>query len=337
MNNDTHRYTRELTAVFAAATVFFTLPAHADFDFSTVDYPGVDYSAGGYTELFGIDNDGSAVGNAQLNASSPTFPFRYDIKRHLFIRLPDYASGTMTYTLANGINNGGTIVGGESQDGGTTEFAYVLKQGVFELLSRPGSRTFTEARAVNAHGLVSGYALNDADGTYSGFIYDPVSNTWTAVLPSLMTIAQGLNRRDEVVGSVFENADIVCGGCQAGPYGFIRAPSGFVAIFTVNGVPTKARGITDAGTIAGFVIVEDYDVGFVIPAPKHPGFQVLSVLEKDLVLFPGAAGTGPEAIADDGTLAGFWTDKSGATHGFIAAPRSLIAAPRSLVAAPSSQ
>jgi uncharacterized membrane protein len=323
MNTVTHRYRSALTAFLGTMAFFVVLPAHADFAFSTVDFPGVDYSAGGYTQLFGINNDGSAVGIAQINASSPAFPFRYDIKRNLFTPLPEYATGATSYTYANGINNFGAIVGGESQDGGTTEFAYVLKQGAFELLSRPGSLTFTEARAVNAHGLISGYALNDSDGTYSGFIYDPVSNSWTDVLPSFMTIAQGLNSRDVLVGNVYENAGIVCAACQAGPYGFIRAPSGFVAIFTVNGAPTDARGITDDGTITGYVTLDnEYEVGFVIPAPKRAGFQTLSVPAKDFVRFPGAAGTFPEGISDDGTLAGFWTDRSGITHGFIAAPSS---------------
>jgi uncharacterized membrane protein len=303
-------------------TFFVVTPAHADFAFSRVDYPGVDYSAGGYTQLTGINNDGSAVGIAQINASSDVIPFRYDIKRHRFTRLPDYSTGATAYTLANGINNGGTIVGGETEDGGATEFAFILKQGAFELLSRPGSLTFTEARAVNAHGLVSGYAYNDSDGTYSGFIYDPASNAWTDVLPSFVTIAQGLNGRDEVVGNVFENAGVVCATCQAGPYGFIRAPDGFVAIFTVNGDPTSARGITDAGAITGFVLVNNDEVGFVIPAPKRAGFQTLSVSKKDLLRFPGAADTFPEGISDDGILAGFWTDRSGTNHGFIAAPCS---------------
>lgn len=322
MNTTTHRYTCELTAILAAVAFFVVLPAHAEFAFTSVDYPGVDYSAGGYTQLFGINNDGSAVGIAQIDASSPTIPFRYDIKRQLFTPLPDYATGATSYTLANGINNSGTIVGGESQDGGATEFAFVLRQGAFELLSRPGSLTFTEARAVNARGLISGYALNDSDGTYSGFIYDPVSNAWTNVLPSLVTIAQGLNSRDELVGNVFENAGIVCAACEAGPYGFIHGPSGFVAIFAVNGYPTEARGITDDGTITGFVTVDNNEVGFVIPAPKRSGFQTLRVPAKCFVRFPGAAGTIPEGVSDNGTLAGFWMDGSGTSHGFIAVPRS---------------
>jgi uncharacterized membrane protein len=323
MNMVSHRYRCELAAFLAAMGFFVVLPAHADFAFSTVDFPGVDYSAGGYTQLYGINERGWAVGIAQINSSSTAVSFRYDIKRHRFAPLPDYSTGATSYTLADGINNFGTVFGGESQDGGATEFAFVLKEGTFELLSRRGSSTFTEARAVNAHGLVSGYALNDSDGTYSGFIYDPVSNTWTDVLPSLVTIAQGLNDRDELVGNVFENAGIVCAACQAGPYGFIRAPSGVVAIFTVNGAPTDARGITDDGTITGFVTIDNqYEVGFVIPAPKRAGFQTLTVPAKDFVRFPGATGTIPEGIADDGTLVGMYTDGSGATHGFIAAPRT---------------
>jgi hypothetical protein len=323
MNRDAHRYTCELTALLAAMTLFVVMPARAQYVYSSVDFPSVDYSAGGYTQVFGINSEGTAVGIAQINASSPAFSFRFDIKHHLFALLPEYSSGASSYTFANGINNAHTIVGGESQDGGTTEFAYILKQGNFELLSRPGSNTFTEARGINAQGHVSGYALNDSDGTYSGFIYDPVSNAWTSVLPSLVTIAQGLNNRDELVGNVYENAGTVCPACQAGPYGFVRGPSGFIAIFTINGAPTDARGITDAGSITGFVTVDNqYEVGFVIPAPTRAGFQTLSVATKDLVRFPGATGTFPEGISNDGTLAGEWMDSSGATHGFIAAPAS---------------
>jgi hypothetical protein len=323
MNMDTHRYTCELTAFLAAAAFFVVVPAHADYVFSTVDYPGVDYAAGGSTQLNGISSDGVAVGTAQINASSPTFSFRYDSKRNVFTALPNYhdAKG---WTLAEGINSLGTVVGSESQDGGTKQFAFVLKDGSFELLSRPGSSTFTQARAVNAQGHISGYALNDSDGTYSGFIYDPESNVWTDVLPSQVTIAQGLNNRDELVGNVYENAGIVCAACQPGPYGFIRAPGGFVAVFAVNGHPTDARGVTDADMITGFVWLDNssYAVGFVIAKPASAGFQTVSVLAKDFLRVPDSTQTFPEGISDDGTLAGLWMDKSGATHGFIAAPGS---------------
>lgn len=322
MDIPTRRHRFHLTHFIAAIAVCIAIPAHADFVFSSIDYPGVDYSAGGHTQLFSIDNDGLAVGNAQITASSPEFSFRYDIKHHLFARLPDYATGADCYTFAGGINAAGTSAGGESQDSGATEFAYVFKQGTFELLSRPGSKTFTEARAINSQGLISGYALNDADGTYSGFLYDPVSNSWIDVLPSLTTIAQGLNAHDELVGSVYENAAIVCAVCRAGPYGFIRAANGSIAIFTVNGKLTYARGITDAGMITGFALVDNQDVGFVISAPTGAGYRTVQVPAKDLVRFPGAAGTTPEGISNDGTLSGSWTDSSGALHGFIAAPKS---------------
>jgi uncharacterized membrane protein len=322
MNTDAHRYTRELTAFLAAMSLFLGLPAHAAFAFLQVDYPGVNYSAGGSTELFGINDEGTAVGIAQIDSSSPEFSFRYDIKSHVFTPIPDYANCATCYTLANGIDNGGTIVGGESQDGLTTEFAFVLKQGAFELLSRPGSRKFTEARGVNAQGLISGYALNDADGSYSGFIYDPVSNVWTDVLPSYTTIAQGLNDRDELVGNVYLNAGIACPNCQAGNYGFLRAPSGAVAIFTVNGHETSARGITNSGTVTGFLTVNNETVGFVSPAPNHPGFQTVTVPAQDLVRFPGATATFSEGISAGGILAGDWQDKSGVLHGFIATPVS---------------
>jgi len=306
----------------AAISLFSIVPAYAEFAFSVVDYPGVNYSEGGSTGLFGINNDGSAVGIARLDSSSPTFSFRYDIKDKVFTPLPNYANCATCYTLANAITNGDTIVGGESRDGLKTEYGFVLKQGTFELLARPGSLTFTEARGINAHGLISGYALDDADGAYYGFLYDPVSNTWTNVLPSYTTIAQGLNDRDELVGNVYVNAGIVCPACQAGNYGFLRAPSGAVAIFTVNGYETSARGISNAEMITGFFTVENETVGFVSPAPTHAGFQTLSVPAQDLVRVPGATATYPEGISAAGIVSGEWQDKSGAIRGFIAAPVS---------------
>ena len=324
MNKDARRYTFKLAALLMALSVLFVLPAYAEYAYSTVDFPGVDYAAGGYTQLSGINNAGIAVVIAQISGTSPTIPFRYDIRRHLFTLLPDYSSSATSYTLANGINDAGTVVGGESQDNGATEFAFVLKHGEFELLSRPGSSTFTEARAINVHGIVSGYALNDADGTYSGFIYNPVSKVWTDVLPSTVTIAQGLNDRDELVGNVFEDAGVVCPACQPGPFGFIRAPNtGAVSIFTINGNNTSARGISDFGTITGFFFDENFVAnGFVIAAPKHAAFQTITVSPKDFVNFPKASGTFPEGIANDGTVAGMWADASGAFHGFVAEPRS---------------
>jgi len=322
MNRDAHRYTRELTGLIAAASFFLVMPAHAEFALSSIDYPGVDYSAGGATVLFGINNDGSAVGVATLNSSTPGFSFRYDIKTKVFTPLPAYGNCATCYTLASGINDGGTIVGGETQDGFKTEYGFVLQQGAFELLRRPGSLTFTEARGINAQGLISGYALDDADGAYYGFLYDPVSNTWTNVLPSYTTIAQGLNDRDELVGNVYVSAGIVCPACQAGNYGFLREPSGAVAIFTVNGYETSARGITNGEMITGFLTVDNETIGFVSPAPSHPGFQTVSVPAQDLFRVPGATATFPEGISASGIISGEWQDKAGAIHGFIAAPVS---------------
>src|SRR3546814_228726 len=88
---------------------------HADYVFTTIDYPGADF-----TDVRGINNAGEIVGYAQ-NASG-NFGFTYSGGH--FSRLPP-APGGRTIN-GHGINDSGLIVGSAASDDGTTTEGFIL-------------------------------------------------------------------------------------------------------------------------------------------------------------------------------------------------------------------
>jgi hypothetical protein len=197
------------------------------------------------------------------------------------------------------------------------------KDGTFTFFSHPGAPSFTQARAVNNKGLVSGFR-DTSTGLLTGFIYDPKTETFTDVVPSLFTIEHGINSKGEAVGSaVFSNADDPCPG-SLDPfvtYGWLRAVDGSITYFQVNGEVTRARGINDAGSIVGWVddSASGKSKGFVVKLDGSP-CESLTVAGSDLLEFPGFDFTIPEGITNSGVIVGIVEDAN--AHGFIATPRT---------------
>ncbi len=101
-------------------------------------------------------------------------------------------------------------------------------------------------------------------------------------------------------------------------YGWLRATDGSISYFQVNGDATAARGINDAGSIAGFVDDALKIKGFVVKLDGSP-CQSLTVAGSDLLEFPGFDFLFPEGITNLGVIVG---NVMGANqHGFIATPR----------------
>src|SRR3989442_1637138 len=220
-------------------------PAHAAYQITSIDYPGV-----GFTEVFGINDSGLVVGTSNV-------AFTYDARTGVFTPVPDAPGGVL------GINDHGVMVGPT----GFPENGFVRStDGTYTLFSKPGWDN-TEPRGVSNTGLVTGYAFNSGFPTTTvGFIYDPEANTFIDILPGPFTIAQGINARGEVVGSASLPSGVACTGCPAGLYGWLRAASGSLTFFQVNGHSTRARGITDSGVITGFITdpVSGHQKGFVV-------------------------------------------------------------------------
>ena len=94
---------------------------------------------------------------------------------------------------------------------------------------------------------------------------------------------------------------------------------GAVALFQVNGQRTVARGINDAGFVAGNVLDQFTGElrGFVIKAPET-NCASIDVDPADLMQFLGSFQLFPEGITNSGDVVGIFFDASGAAHGFIA-------------------
>lgn len=298
--------TRILSLFLLALGTVCALPAEAAYKYTSIDYPGALC-----TQVLGINNSGEVVGAASVSTTDctgPTFGFVYNFKNGLFTPLPTVPGALSTNAL--GINAQGTIVG--SAGDGLNNSAFILHKGAFTLFRQPGW-PFSEARAISATGLVSGYSTDNA-GNYVGFIYDPEHGTFINVLPSPFTIAQGINARGQVVGNVtvdpFGTSD-----------GFVRGPNGVIRLFSVQGsVITRARGINASGHITGFFIdpVAGNRRGFVTTLTSGAPFQALDLPADNILDVPGATDTIPEGIDDRGRICGAWLDAAGAEHSFVA-------------------
>jgi uncharacterized membrane protein len=130
---------------------------------TTINVPGDDPVLG--TVAFGINDSGQIVGD-YVEATPPN-------KRHGFL----LSQGTYTtldppgssLTVAEGINNGGVIVGVYFD--GNNQHGFVLSNGGYTKIDVPGS-TATAINSINAQGEIVG-SFDDKNGTH-GFVGAPV-------------------------------------------------------------------------------------------------------------------------------------------------------------------
>ena len=302
------RYVGVLAIV--SAVVCWT-PVHAAWQYTVIDFPGAIE-----TSVFGMNDSGDAVGSA-LEVLSPTqahpFAFVYDIRKGTYTKLAR-AFGEEFGTFGLGINNRGVVVGSRLAPPDNADRAVVRsKQGVYTEFVHPGSFS-TTARAINDHGLISGVA--DDDGLLVGFLYDPATGRFTDFLPSPDTTAHSVNNRGDVVGSVFLDAAVACASCPDGYYGFLRTAQGTFSFFRVNGADTRARGLNDAGVVAGQVDTDTGIKSFVTRLRGLP-YEAITIADAALLAFPGQSFTIAEGISNKGDVVGIYLDDTG-RHGFVA-------------------
>ena len=294
--------------------------AQAQYDYLSIDYPG-----GGDTQVFGVNRRGHVVGNGIID--SETFPFVYASKKGTFTDVAPLAGYSSTSVL--GTNDRGDMVGSVVSLDGLTTSAFIRdNDGNITVFDHPDAVSFTQARAVNNDGLVTGFR-NDISVLGAGFIYEPETGTFTDLIPtSVFTIAQGITSKGDIVGSaVFLPDDDPCGTQPPGladsvRYGWVRTTDGNVTYFDVNGLRTSARGITNSGVIAGFVQYPFTNMGrgFVTELDGTQ-CQAITIAEEDLLEFPGAFFTIAHGVTQSGDVVGWYERELGIIGGFIATPQ----------------
>jgi uncharacterized membrane protein len=304
---------------FAAGLLVQPILAQAQtgYDYQMIDYPG-----GDFTQVWGINARGDVVGNSGIDGVC--LPFVYDSKEGTFTDVAPVAGFDCTSVL--GISDSGILAGSVSTNEPFLRSGLILdKKGNAIVFDHPDAVTQTSPRDINNDGFVTGIVdVDEEDEFLRGFIYDSLTGTFTDIVPSVQTIAQGINADGYVVGSArffgggFGPPD-PCGDDGIGRYGWLRAPDGTVTFFDVNGWTTSARDITDSGTIAGWVFDPDAATfKSIVTELDGTQCQSIAIPDSELLIIPGALSTVAQGIKNSGTVVGNDVD---AIRGFIATPQ----------------
>jgi hypothetical protein len=119
---------------------------------------------------------------------------------------------------------------------------------------------------------------------------------------------------------VYPFGDAAYPGSAEGLYAFVRNADGRVTLFRVNGLATRARGISDSGVVTGFLGDSGTFKGFVMKLQGSPGYQAVSLPDGSLLASPLGSDTLALGIANNGVISGAAYDAAGNEHGFIATP-----------------
>ena len=294
--------------------------ARAEYKYTVVDYPGAVT-----TQFWGINNAGLIVGQAANDLAGPHFDFTYDPGKGVFTLIPDVPGNAGTAAI--GVNENGTLVGSTTSPDGVDSAFILDKKGEHTVFNQPGW-DYTAARAIGSSGKITGYSSTD-DLEFTGFIYDPRVGSFIDIdFPnSNIVIPQGINGRGDVVGSVSFFPGGAFPGSPPGPYAFLRDKSGSIALFRINEMFTRARGINDAGKITGQVMDPSTGafqvfVGKLDLKPGLPAVQFLTAPPVELLVVPGVFSAFAQGINNAGTIVGSTDDGTGIgiSHGFIATP-----------------
>jgi hypothetical protein len=203
-------------------------------------------------------------------------------------------------TVAEAINNSGTLVGFYDDAGGNTH-GFSLAGGVFSTLDFAGADA-TFAKDINAGGMVVGDAV--FGGNDVGFLLSGGSFSAISVPGADSTDAAGINDTGQITGSY------QTGGAA---HGFLSSGGSFTFFDVPGADDTVPGGMNDAGQIVG-----SYDIGGV-----NHGF-LFSGGSFTTLDFPGVSDTFLTGINDLGQITGFYFDSSGSADGFVYSGGSFI-------------
>jgi len=326
-----------IRCAFVLAAAVFSSSVFGDYVANRLDYvdPGTGAVAN-FTQLWSINNKGTALGAASFDGGATAFSFIYDPATANYVRLPlpPGFDGITSFASPIGINDAGVMTGATFEPTGIRSFT--LKEGVYTFFSIPGwvetdARTIGNPTAAHPQGLVVGFVgdgVFDTSESTNGFVYDPVTAAFATLnTPSFFTIAHGQNVLGQIVGNIIADGSSLA----FGRWGFLFTPTtgvdpmlgGTVSYFRVNGRRTSARGINDKGLIAASV--QDAAGNTQTYVGTSGSFQLVPVPGSTGPLCPGFffPGTIPEHISNAGQIAGLLIDSACNQRGFIATPASL--------------
>ncbi len=262
---------RSFFALALPMLMIYSSPATAEYSYQLVIPPGAENA-----QTLGINNAGTVVGGT-FGVIEVGYSFTYDMKKGEYTFISEEFG-------ALEISNSGVMVG----DVGGVCAIRDKKGNVTEFFPPSfGAGSFCQARGVNANGKVSGFEI-DAVGGWLGFIYDAKHGTYEEFLPSLQTLAQGINAQGQNVGSVFLFDDEAYPGSPPGRYGYLRQTDGSFKYFEISqSLPgqSRARGLSESGLISGFYLDPDtFEFkGYVTTLSQGNEFETITLTDDQVV------------------------------------------------------
>ncbi|WP_372627505.1 hypothetical protein [Arsukibacterium sp.] len=279
------------STVFIAVSMLLSAQAIAkpSSTIELIEYPGADN-----TQAWSINSKGEV-------ASTSAVSFIYDRKSGGITEIDNpigYESLSIFATTESGDKVGSAI----DSNTGRTVGIFISKKGVVDAFEHPDSAGFTQPRAVNSSGIISGFYSDQATGNFYGFLFERKNNAFTTIVESAFTISQGINGSGQTVGSAVFLANNPCNpGAPFERFAWVRSQDGNVAYFNIEGFRTSARGIASNGTIVGFYFDSEGPKGFKIPMPDTQ-CAIISLEEDQRINIPDALGTYPQYISDNGKI-----------------------------------
>jgi uncharacterized membrane protein len=257
------------------------------------------------------------------------------------------------FTEAFGINDSGHVVGlffNGSLQPSEQGFEYNSITGVFTSIDAPRNPAFTGTPYSAAAGINSQNRIVGSSDA-RGFLDNNGVFTFINVPGSLITMANGINDRGQIVGTYFTSG---VPGPTPTTFGFLDANGVFSSISVPGSPATEANGINDAGQIVGtyksvdfrsshgflenngvFTTIDIPGESFTTPVGINNQGQIVGTFRNSsgfsegfldtngiftTINAPGAVDTVPLGINDRGQIVGFFIDTSNGLLGFVATP-----------------
>jgi len=221
-------------------------------NFATVDVPG----AGLFTVVFGIGDDGRAVGGYVDKKGR----LRGFLRTDAVFKPIDFPGAAATFVAR--MNAHGHVVGAYSEQANEIAIylphGFLLKDGAFTRIEVPGARR-TQPFGINKHDHIVGEYVDGAGRSHGFLLQDGVFTTIDAP-DSVATIATDIDDGGRIVG--------IAGGTLTAARGFLRGADGsFTPIEVPDGNQTYAFGINNRGQIVGrFIEAQGGTRGFLLDA-----------------------------------------------------------------------
>lgn len=265
------------------------------YSYTTIDFPGATL-----TGVIDINNTGKIVGLYKDASGGPPpwsglptsgwHGFLHDGTTYTSIDYP----GAL-WTIANGINNAGIIVGVYMDSNGNGH-GFLYDGTSYSTFDRPGF-SWSGIFDINNVGNIVGWT-SDASGQH-GYLYDGTTFTTIDYPGAISTGTYRINDTGNIVGWYVD--------ASGNNHGFLYDGATYTTIEPPGSTFTHAYGINNAGDIVGSYEDITGGHGFLYDGTTY-----------HILDYPGATGTGTESINDFGTIVGGYGDTSGDSHGYVA-------------------